>query len=1327
MSANNTISIRLEVQGDATTLSKITNVLNGFKGLKGGIEQARSSMQQQWSTGGLTGLGAAMGQAQTQAVTLKTRLTEIGGALASNASAFGVATASVWGVYNAYDSLVKVEIRAETAMNRVSTMTTTLATLENRLTEARNTGNMSAEDMAILEERITNTKAKLATAQERSADLQGDVNEAWGAFASQVGPQVVAAGGSIAQLVTNMRGSLTGIVPKIKDFISNLSLTGGGAKSLAAGVSPLVSILPSVGGGAHAAAGGIRAMSTAVKGLLIGTGIGAVVVILGLLTEGFGLLSDASAKSTQDVQGNIDTTTGEVGRYSEEFQSAYDRASKAIEEHAETVKKKHDAISSTIRAATITDATTALNASRQRFLAAKGESDAVTAKILSLRKQMENAGSMSSVYATVIQELTKEETRLIAITESKRLTYQAEGKALGVLTDAAVAQNQTVKDTISINSQAAASSEQHALAIEKTHDAVRRSVDMFINDLTPAVQQGLITEEAFAAAFATSSASYADFSDLKTVANEHFQKSLEKLFPDLEDQEKIKKKLAEINGTLISTEDELALKYAEFKIQSDEAMRTLKGEVTVKAEQVKAENDLIQSMFAGIDVKNLNIEQTDSLTQLVTKLTTQYEAEEISLLELAHTYGIATTEIEKLIANQENNVDQIKKIITANIDYARALTDTKVNTKLVEEGHFKATIAVHDFLAELVRGQAETERTNLLLREVATETLGMELPKGIKLTNDELKRLIEAEKLTGEGALELEKIMQQRLAPALEKFTGILGATSWKEFKDAWKELKEGGDLKGVPDKLKSSIKDIGQDLIDVNKNAREASNTIAALMLNVQFDRSKGNKSGVKELKEDLEDMPGSDKLQPVIDWLDDVHEMSGDDRRQALSDYSDTLLELLAAMDPEGPGGRLILPGERDTILKTLGEDAAEAGDELDGATTSMEDNTEASKDLTDEQKKLRENFILAGTIKIVTDQLNLQGRAVRGLTLDWGNLVKIANQYPGMGGGGNGKGGFTNVSTITEEDIQDPNKDRERLEEINKIREARGLGPLSSTDDTQQMIDQQTDLQVALQKTQTALANLANQGANSLNILAKASSSAVNGIKNNLKVGEVAAQHMQTGLANLSNQGTRSLAALASASSKAMQGTRNNLNVGYVAAGHLQTGLANLANQGARSLAKLASASSSQMNGFVNNLKKGQTAVENLQSAISNLKSKTVHIGLTGPGVKFLAHGFHGVVDKPTLMVVGEAGAEKVDVSPITGGKATGLQFENTRNVKVEPVGKLDTSPRFERETIREKRGPSTIQIVTYQYLYPGSNEFRKSIQQVSLDNTGSFPTA
>ena len=178
----------------------------------------------------------------------------------------------------------------------------------------------------------------------------------------------------------------------------------------------------------------------------------------------------------------------------------------------------------------------------------------------------------------------------------------------------------------------------------------------------------------------------------------------------------------------------------------------------------------------------------------------------------------------------------------------------------------------------------------------------------------------------------------------------------------------------------------------------------------------------------------------------------------------------------------------------------------------------------------------------------------------------------------------------------------------------------------------------IEVAAQKAQTGIANLAIQGVNSMAILAKGSSKQIQGFVKNLNVGYVSSGHLQTGIANLANEGSSSLAMLAKVSSKQMNGMTNNLNKGYESAGHLQTGLANLSNEGSNSLMALAKASSKSMNGLVNNMKAGEKAVKSLKSAIDSLKDKTVTVRYKQVGAPQSQGGVYSFAEGGTVSAAG-----------------------------------------------------------------------------------------
>jgi hypothetical protein len=291
MSSSGSVTIRFDVQGNEKLLSALTTLVTGSEKATAGVTKLQSTL------GGL-GVGnlgplnniatsvknmeAGMGTAATKVATFKEKLAGIGTQLGQNATSFGVATASIWGVYNAYDSLEKVQIRAHAAAVKVQTLETSLAALIERRRIATEKGNLTAEQMSILNEKIANTQEKLSVAQERSADVAQDVQEAWGGFLSTVGPQIVAASGSLIQLGTVFKSTFAsggGFINTLKNAFIGLipSLSKARAEGLL--------LSPALGGLAPKADQASGAFGK-LKSALSGIGVGGALFGAGLAAAG---------------------------------------------------------------------------------------------------------------------------------------------------------------------------------------------------------------------------------------------------------------------------------------------------------------------------------------------------------------------------------------------------------------------------------------------------------------------------------------------------------------------------------------------------------------------------------------------------------------------------------------------------------------------------------------------------------------------------------------------------------------------------------------------------------------------------------------------------------------------------------------------------------------------------------------------------------------------------------------------------------------------------------------------------------------------------------
>src|SRR4029079_8442449 len=115
-------------------------------------------------------------------------------------------------------------------------------------------------------------------------------------------------------------------------LISSLSLTRGSGLAL----NSTFQQMPVFAGAAEI---GVRGLSGALKGLLIGTGIGAIIVAIGLLTEGFGLLGDTSAQMAQATQDNFAEAEQGPDEFMKSIQSDLDMATKIIEKYTSDEKR----------------------------------------------------------------------------------------------------------------------------------------------------------------------------------------------------------------------------------------------------------------------------------------------------------------------------------------------------------------------------------------------------------------------------------------------------------------------------------------------------------------------------------------------------------------------------------------------------------------------------------------------------------------------------------------------------------------------------------------------------------------------------------------------------------------------------------------------------------------------------------------------------------------------------------------------------------------------------------------------------------------------------
>ena len=287
--ALSTVSLRVDVTDNATPqLVKIATGLGTFQQKATSVLTSSGQLAGagQGFSGALAGFNTQLNTVGTSAQTLGQRLGTLGSAIAQQGTSFGVASASVIGVASSFLSLEKASVRAEASQVRVRTLTTTLAAQTEKLRIAREKGNLTDGQMAVLESRIADTQDKLGVAQERATVMQNDYNETLSSFVTQLGPQVIAAGGSIAQIFAKDPQGISGFTrlkTAISGLISPLSGLGSGAFKVQDSLKGLAINLEGSGG----AATGFGSALSGIGGKLSGL-VGTITPIAAVLAAGVG-------------------------------------------------------------------------------------------------------------------------------------------------------------------------------------------------------------------------------------------------------------------------------------------------------------------------------------------------------------------------------------------------------------------------------------------------------------------------------------------------------------------------------------------------------------------------------------------------------------------------------------------------------------------------------------------------------------------------------------------------------------------------------------------------------------------------------------------------------------------------------------------------------------------------------------------------------------------------------------------------------------------------------------------------------------------------------
>ena len=1004
------ITVRYDVVNPESIVNANTKIIKSLDATRTSFGLITTSVRQMESGFRADALGAfttSVTNADTKVSSFRTKLSQIGTTFAQNATSFGVATASIWGVYNAYDSLEKVQIRAHAAAQRVATLETTVATLTERRRQAVLKGNASAEQMAIIDDRITNAHNKLAVAQERNADLQQDVNEAWAGFASQVGPQAVAAGASIVQLATNLKGQMGGVVPAIKGFFA--AFTGGGPVIGTVANEALKSspIFQNMSNAMNQARFSSIQLSGAMKGLLLGGGIALGIIAVGeainffreqevkSVTEGAAMQKSlASADASMELFQKSTTQTSQtlglvVKGFGSDFQKLTDAANKFIDATTVAMKLKDaDAQRQTIldlqqRWKALSDEYVKVTKNASFYDIISGHLAAtqkeLEGKIDEVKNKMNQAGANQT-------KLKQEATSLAAALLLQNGAWDANERfVLQSIANGDTLQQALVKFNI--------------LTDGGTHNIDERSKAMktdadITTEATNSVQdwgEKLIESTKAGNDENAQLQTLAEGLGLVSVGSHHTTEELKHL---IETAVRAAQPLTQVAVAAENLQIKLKAKAAafeeSFKATNDEIDSQQKVNDTYQ-DSIAVTKEIVTQTFGAAEAAQKAGESNadyktrlDQLSGIAVSRIDEEKAYTLGLIKTASAMGLNVTRQADLSAAMHEGDAAIQDLILDNQTLVDIMNDSNRTREMTNKGLVQGREASVAFLDQ-INQQIASEQQQKADLELIAHHFGTVLPNSIDLTIEDYRKLIIEQKKLGSNAAATEEIMNREFSASRGALQELIDAATkgGKDWKEKWKDIK---DI--IPKQLRKDTKEAITDQAEMSKTIDEVIDKIGAYRLAWDNYNNVQKQIAINDLTDDLGKLENQlDDIATSADVDAIIHPLLQLKQNGLTSDELDTwqqFFELYNKLKSEGGG----ISDKDVEILKNWVAQHTGMKDMADNT----KDATTAFEDLDPAIQKIVLNDILDRTIAQVTIDTNLQARAIRGLTTDYNQLALI-----------------------------------------------------------------------------------------------------------------------------------------------------------------------------------------------------------------------------------------------------------------------------------------------------------------------------------------------
>jgi hypothetical protein len=273
------------------------------------------------------------------------------------------------------------------------------------------------------------------------------------------------------------------------------------------------------------------------------------------------------------------------------------------------------------------------------------------------------------------------------------------------------------------------------------------------------------------------------------------------------------------------------------------------ADIAKVVEKQKQERDAAIAASAGYlainDVLGLTTEKIKTFTAIIAETTGGIHEQEATIRDTAAAWTFYTDEQFKADIASQN-------FILQSIDYMEILDNSRKSILTRNNAIIAGTQATKDFVTETVLSDLANKAHNAGLKEIILSQ--MELPGWIKFTTEQLQAMVAAMLTGGNEAAILASIIEERLNKSLERFSSLIGAENWKDFKNAWKDIDFGAVPKGVRD----SFKDMFNDMRKVAEHGREIATAwdmvITSIITGTDKVSSGDRKRVFKEIGNDLD-----------------------------------------------------------------------------------------------------------------------------------------------------------------------------------------------------------------------------------------------------------------------------------------------------------------------------------------------------------------------------------------------------------------------------------------------------------------------------------------